>query len=327
MAGRTQQGQIDEATLAHAALLYYGEGLTQSEVASRMGVSRATIVGYLRAARDARIVDIRIQGKSFAQSTLATALKDKYQLEDVFVAPGGDGADGEDRLTERVAALAAMSLSYLLEPDDRLGVAWGRTIQHLAFRFPKAPIPGLVVYQMIGSMHSNQMFSAENCSIEIARRTHAECRTLHVPAIVSSAGLARALRDEPQIHNQFDELRGLTKVVFSVGDVESDQAHVVQAGIASVAELRDLRAMGAAGVICCQFIDAEGGTLDHPLHDRILSTRPEDLLPVPFRMMVVAGEKKRAACLAALRGRMCSHLVADEAMARWLLRGASGAGC
>ena len=34
--------------LANVALLYYGEGLTQNEIATRMGVSRASVVNYLR---------------------------------------------------------------------------------------------------------------------------------------------------------------------------------------------------------------------------------------------------------------------------------------
>lgn len=317
---RGPQGQTEESTLAHAALLYYGEGLTQGEIARRMGVSRATIVSYLKMARDLQIVDIRIQGKGFAQSTLALAVKDRYGLEDVYVVPTDEDEDDEDRLTQRVATVAAMSLSYLLEPEDRLGVAWGRTIQHVAFQFPMAQVPKLTVFQIIGSMHSNQLFSAENCSIEIARRTGAICRTLHVPAVVSTPELAIALKAEPQIRDQFNDFEALTKVVFSVGHIEAADAHIVEAGITKAKELPALRKDGAAGVVCGQFIDAFGKSFDCALHDRILGIRPESLARAPMRMMVVAGVRKRRACHAALTGKLCSHLVIDEATARWLMK-------
>ena len=62
------------ATLAHVAMLYYREGLTQGEIARRTGVSRATIVNWLRLAREQAIVDIRIRGESFAASPLARRL-------------------------------------------------------------------------------------------------------------------------------------------------------------------------------------------------------------------------------------------------------------
>ena len=41
-----------DAVLANVALLYYGQGLTQSEIAKRMQVSRATIVNMLRESRE-----------------------------------------------------------------------------------------------------------------------------------------------------------------------------------------------------------------------------------------------------------------------------------
>lgn len=313
-----QQSQTDHSILAHAALLYYGEGLTQSEVAVRMGVSRATIVGYLRQARERQIVDIRIDGEAFAQSDLARRLKTKFGLEDVYLAPGFAEDDAETA-TKRAASVAATALSYLLAPGDRLGVAWGETIQQLAFDFPVTPVKDLRVYQMIGAMRSRHLLSAESCSIEIARRTGAACQTLHVPALVSTVELAEALRREPQIKEQFDALKSLTKCVFSVGHLTSAESHVVDAGIARAEDLPGIRAMGGAGVVCGQFIDHEGQMLDLPTRNRILGSTPDAIRRIPFRMLVVGGEEKRSACLAALKGGLCTHLVLDQQLAEWLV--------
>ncbi len=49
-----------EAQLSNIALLYYGEGLTQGEIAKRMKVSRTTVVNMLRESRELGIVEIRV---------------------------------------------------------------------------------------------------------------------------------------------------------------------------------------------------------------------------------------------------------------------------
>ncbi len=54
------------SVLTNVALLYSGEGLTQSEIAKRMNVSRATVVNQLRESRELGIVDIRICGEALA---------------------------------------------------------------------------------------------------------------------------------------------------------------------------------------------------------------------------------------------------------------------
>ena len=58
----------DENYLANIALLYYQEGLNQGQIADRLGLSRATIVNYLKEGRDRGIVDIRVNGESLRAS-------------------------------------------------------------------------------------------------------------------------------------------------------------------------------------------------------------------------------------------------------------------
>nr|WP_321457956.1 sigma factor-like helix-turn-helix DNA-binding protein [uncultured Cohaesibacter sp.] len=83
--GRISRYSEKEAALANVPLLYYGEGLTQSDIARRMGVSRATVVNMLREAREQRIVDISVDGKYLAGSSLSQDLKAKFGLSDVYI--------------------------------------------------------------------------------------------------------------------------------------------------------------------------------------------------------------------------------------------------
>ena len=314
---RTRDATAQEDTLAHAAMLYWREGLRQDEIARRMGVSRATIVNYLRLARTTGIVEIRIRGESFAVSPLARRLAARHGLQAAYVAHDDDAPlSGEDAVA-RTATLAAGALSDLLEPGDRLGVAWGATVQRVAQAFPAGDVPGLAVVQLIGSMHARHLFAAETCTIEIARRTSAECRTLHAPAVLTTPDLARALRAEPIIARQFEEFDRLTKVIFSVGNLAPDTT-LLTAQIGTSADLDAAAGRGARAVLCGRFVGADGAEIASPLHDRLMGVTLDQLRRVPVRMLVAAGLDKLDAVRALLAGGHATHLVTDERIARAL---------
>lgn len=181
--------QRDDSLLANVAILYYKDGLTQSDIAQRLGVSRASVVNYLRQAREQNLVDIRINGASFSVSRLSTDLRDAYGLEDVYIATAyPDADDGPEKLSatlrRQVARVGAMAVYDLLQPGDVLGVAWGETIQWLSEEMPRGAVRNLTVCQMNGSMKPPLAPAAETCSIRISSALGADCFTLHAPAIL-----------------------------------------------------------------------------------------------------------------------------------------------
>ena len=91
------------------------------------------------------------------------------------------------RHTARVAALA---LHDIINP----GTCWelhGETIKLIGEQLPNRGIPNTEVCQVIGSMESDRLLSAEDCAIQIANKIGAQCHTLHAPAILSSSSLAQ----------------------------------------------------------------------------------------------------------------------------------------
>ena len=74
-----------EGMLAAVAELYYKDGLTQAQIGKRLGLSRQTIVSYLRQGKKRGIVEIKIKGSAYTGSDLSRSLKLKYELEDVYI--------------------------------------------------------------------------------------------------------------------------------------------------------------------------------------------------------------------------------------------------
>ena len=312
-----------DALLSNIALLYYGEGMTQNEIAKRYRLSRATIVSMLRDCRERGIVEIRVDGQLLAASSLSRDLAERYGLQDVYIAADGveDGpAPRRDRLAQ-VARVASMAILDIVAPGDRIGVAWGETIAAVAHAMPRNPVPETQVCQLIGSQESTRVPASEICAIEVANKLGAQCHTLHAPGIVSSADLARALRAEPTIQSQLARLSSLDMTIAAVGHVGAD-THMVAADIASATELAQARDQGAAGIICCRYIDGNGEEIRTPPHDRVITASLEDMRAAPKKLLVVCGSDRLAATRAAIRGGLVTHLVVDRQLAEALVGGA-----
>jgi DNA-binding transcriptional regulator LsrR (DeoR family) len=304
-------------------MLYYRDGLTQNEIAIRVGVSRATVVNYLRQAREQNVVDIRIKGASFSASNLSKELRDAFDLDDVFIAtmfpdPETDPKRRAVEVVRQVARVGAMAVYDLVQPGDVLGVAWGQTIQWLAEEMPRGAVRDLTVCQMIGSMKSPMLSASETCAIRIASSLGADCRTLHAPAILSSRRMADALKREPIIRTQLQKLSELTKTLFSVGNC-SQTTRLVRSGIVTLAQMKGYTDRGAVADICGRFIDGQGRHVEGDVDARVIGVTPSDLKRARAGILVASGAEKVEAIKAALAGRYARYLVTDETTGKLLV--------
>lgn len=308
-----------DALLSNIALLYYGEGLTQSEIAKRYKLSRVTIVNMLRDCRERGIVEIRVDGQYLAASSLSRDLREKFGLQDVYIAMDGaeDSSPQRSDSLAQVARVAAMAILDIVEPGDRIGVAWGETISAVAKAMPNNVVAGTQVCQLIGSQESTRVPTSEICAIEVANKLGAQCHTLHAPGILSSTELANALRSEVTIQTQLARLSGLDMTIAAVGHVGND-THMAAADIASVEELEAARSKGATGIICCRYIDATGKEIRTPPHSQIIAASLEDMKAASKRLLVVCGSDRLDATRSAIQGGLVTHLVVDRILAKGL---------
>ncbi|WP_163849777.1 sugar-binding transcriptional regulator [Pseudooceanicola aestuarii] len=303
----------DEA-IVEAAWCYYHEGLNQNDIAQRLGVSRASVVNYLAEARRRHYVRISLDTAIFRTSALANRLKAAFDLDDALVVPAGD----PDRAVTRVTRAAADWLPELLEPGDRLGVAWGETIYNLAEAAPQVAVDDLTVVQLLGSRPASLGFAAEACSATLALRFSALCINLHVPLLLSDRDLCTRLKAEPVVAEQLRAVAECNKVVFAAGTC-TDDSHIVRTGLLDAAGLAPLRARGATGVICGRLIDAQGQPMVSGNEDRLIGVTLDQMAAKSTALLVAAGADRVAATRAALRGGYATHLATSSDIAAQLL--------
>jgi DNA-binding transcriptional regulator LsrR (DeoR family) len=304
-----------------AAWLYYTHGLRQDEVARQLSISRASVAMYLRKARDSGIVTISTSAQLFTDDVLARQLEDRLGLDAAWLVP--EDRQAIDPSTE-VPVVAATVFQELARSGDRIAIAWGRTVYHIADVMPYADLQDVTVVQLCGNLGAPYNYRPDQCTTEIARRLNAEGINLYAPLVLSSERLAAELKAEPVIREQLNSVATCQLALYSVGGIESD-SHLVRCGALTAEELQALGRAGAVGVIAGQLIDGEGQLVDCEYNRRCISADLDSIRAIPRRMMVVEEENKFEALVAAIKGGLVSHLVVTTSMAARLMSRWGGA--
>lgn len=311
------RGSRQDDNIIEAAWLYFHDGLNQGDIAKQLNISRASVVNYLAEARRRDYVRVTLDSDVFSNNQLATDLRKKYGIKDALVVPAD--ASSEARSVERVIRAASDWLPQFLSPGDHLGVAWGETIYRLAEVAPKLDLPDITIVQLIGSRPSEIGFAAENCAATLAQRFSANCANLHVPLLLSTAELCESLKAEPMIAHQLKMIEDCTKVIFAAGTTDKS-SHIALTGLLDEDTLIDMRAHGAAGVICGRIIDQHGAAMPAPNEGQMIGITLDQMRRKELGMLVSAGLDRVSAARAAIAGGYVTHLVTCSASAQKLLQ-------
>ncbi|PKA39221.1 AsnC family transcriptional regulator [Rhizobium sullae] len=312
--GSSLPTEFDDAVM-WAAWLYYADQMTQSEIAKRLGVSRATIVNHLQEARERGIVSVNINPQAGGRTSVARALMQRFGLSGVFVIPNGE----EESVSQRLGDAGARVLADQIEDGDIIGVAWGRTVLAAADQISLTrPLSNLTVVQVSGSSTGEPDFSPELCTSLLSNRIHARCVNLLAPAVLSTRELKAALLAEPVLKKQMDLVHSTHRILFGVGDL-GPRSTVRASGIASREEVDDYIARGAVAVIIGRFIDAHGAAVGGDHDERMVGITLDELKQVPSRICLAGGRAKVPAIIATLGAGYATHFVTDIATGEALL--------
>jgi DNA-binding transcriptional regulator LsrR (DeoR family) len=209
-------------------------------------------------------------------------------------------------------------LGSLIEPDDVIGVAWGRTLHAMVRVLP--PLARCTVVQIVGSVPTSDL---EVNSLDLARaladRAGGAVAALHVPMVVDSVDTAARLRAEPFVRETVQMFDHLDRALVSVGAWQPGQSALMDALPDTLRQ--ELLDAGAVADVCTTILDADGRqVLAGDLPGRSIAITPDQLRAVPDVVAVVGGGAVRATAVrAALRSGVLHRLITDSVTARALL--------
>lgn len=311
-----QKALVDAAPLRlRAAWLYYQRGRTQGEIAEDLGVSRSTIIQLLEEARRRGEIQIWIEPTPGELGELAGAVSDRYGVPEVLIAPG-DGTPAETAAD--VGSVLGRYLSEVIRADMVVGVGWGRTLAAALATFRPQRLTGVKVVSLLGGLLEPDTLNPVDFSWQMATALGAECSLFLAPLIVDSAETRRRLIDECGLGALVEMAARLDLAVVSCGDIGPEGSSFSRQFLPP-AELDSLLAAGAVCDTLCQFLDAEGRTIDHPIRQRVMSVDIDVVADAPHVVLASGGKPRARAIRAAIRRTRCRTLITDEAAALELL--------
>lgn len=317
---------LDDLRLAfRAASWYYLDGLTQAEIAARLGVSRPTAGRLVARARDRGLVRIEVEFPSEIAGDMHTDLEHRLEqrfgvTEAVVVGSRVDdiGPVGMPRSFTPLAKATAGVLSRRLRPTDVLGFTWGPETVALADSLGRGGTTCASVVQLDGSLTTGAYRTgAEYVLSRAADHLHAEPIRLPVPLYADPATVT-SMRSDSTISAILAAGRAADVMVFGTGTVGVNTT-LVAGSFLNENDVRDLTASGAAGEIGGQFFDINGVPHVGRPNDVAMSVALDEIRACPTSILMAGGAARHEAVLGAIRGGFVTVLVCDIECAHWLL--------
>lgn len=307
----------DETSMAtRAAWLHYAGGLTQSEVAKRLGLTSLKAHRLITKANQEGLVKVYIDGEVSECVALEDELSSRYGLDYCEVVPD---FDGEDLPLKALGIAGAQFLKREIErgEDTLIGVGHGRTLAACVEYLPRISAERTRFVSLLGGL--TRKFSANPHDVihRLAERTGAEAYVMPVPMFANTVEDRTVLLGQKGISEVFDLGKAANLLIAGIGTAERE-ASLVATGMIEKGEMEEIRRKGGVGELLGHFFDDAGKAVETTLSNRALALAREDISN--RRIVAVAGGKvKVRAIKSVLEGRYLKGLVTDERTARSLV--------
>lgn len=297
------------------AWMYYVEGLTQNEIADRLGIGRVTVVRNINEALKQREIKIWITGHVAECLDLEAALKDKFKLADAVVVPEPANPENTSKV---IGNAAGMYVTDQLTDNFCIGVGWGATLYSSLQTLSPREFSNVDVVSMLGGIVQARRFNPSEFAWQFANTVGADCFLLAAPAVVDSEQTRRALIERCGLDAVLKRSEKMDMALLSVGTM-SAQSTSFRFGFLTEDERQSLVKAGAVGDLLYNFYNKDGHVVDHPINRRVMSMPVENLRAVPKRVLISGGNDKVEALLGAMKLIPPSVLITNEATARQLV--------
>ena len=321
MARAPKLPQIDteERFLARVAWAYYTEGLTQEQVAQKLGATRLRVNQSLSLARKRGLVRITFNTAFAACAELEEGLTTRFGLTQAYVAPAPQDARDVQMIVG--AALGNLLSELLADPAIKcFGMSWGNTL-NLATRFVAAmERPDLEIMSVMGGLTRGSDLNSFEITTRLADLLGAQHSYFTAPLYAGSAQSRDTIMQLDVFREVLEKLRTVDAMAMAAGDL-SQRSLLMRDGLPGDTTMEELLALGGVGDVLGTVIDAEGRPVDHPINERVIGLGLHDLARIPNVILAAGGTHKVPVIRALLGLGHINTFVTDETTARDLLAG------
>ncbi len=298
---------------AHAAWLYYIAGNTQEEIAAKLNVSRQAAQRLIALAVSEKLIKFRLDHPLSECIALAESLRDKFDLSLCEVVPS-DAGNGDTLNGLGVCAATYLETYLVAKTPTILAFSSGRTLRSMVEQIPSMDQPQHKIVSIIGNMSHYGRAGRHEVVMHLSDRVGSQAYPVPTPVVATSIEERELL----QTQRSFISVKTLAeqaKATFVGISHIAWNAPLHQDGFINDDEVAQLIELGAVGEIGGWAYDCKGILLQDGTNSRVASVPLEQ----PAQRLIIGvagGVKKVEAILAALRGKLITGLITDEAAAQ-----------
>ena len=297
-----------------AAHLYYELGLSQQEVAKKLGISRPLVSILLTEAKSCGIVTITINDVESAEQLLAQRLESSFSLQSVLVI--GDRPSATE--TDDAVAAAAYELCFTGEQRGRrVGIGWGSTLGRIADyaeTLPDSSEHEGWLFPLVGGIGASYRGYHSN---EIARiisgKAGLEADYLYFPAFFDSESELELVRHMDSFRAMNDKWDQMELALIGISNYPSYPDLGVEYRFGS--ELTKQRAVGR---VLAHYYDLDGRVIT-PLVDNVVQASVEQLRNTKTVVAVCSALLRPESVIGALSMNIAHRLVLPRSLAEKVL--------
>ncbi len=308
----------EKRQLVKVSSMYYHDGLTQAQIAQKLGVSRPVISKLLQRAKDEGIVKIYIKDESVHTVELERQLEQYFGLSDVVVVP--NNGLSEEMAKREVGQAGASYISNNIKDVKSIGISWGETLAHLVQEYPYERREDVTVVPLEGGMGVKQVqIHANQLANEFAKKLQSTCTYLYAPAIVETDELKERLMGMEDVQTVLEIGRNVDVALIGIGNPYANST-LMRLGYIQEHDLTQLREVGTIGDIGFRFFDETGAPINDSLNTKVIGITLAEFQKIKKVIAVVEGQHKVESILGALKGKFIDVLITDELTASAIIK-------
>ncbi|TDE91561.1 hypothetical protein EXU48_15555 [Occultella glacieicola] len=302
------------ALMAHVARRFYLAGRTKSEIADELFLSRFKVARLLDAARDAGVVEIRINVPGDSNAEVARELEEALNLRRAVVIDDPDA--GGDTLLADLGDAAIAVLGEVVRDGDRVGIASTRTMLAI-HEAPPVALPRCTFVQLTGEIPRDDAANVMGVIRILTRRAAGSAKVFYAPMIAGDEGAWRSYMSLPEVRAAFAEFSRLDVVVTGIGAWASGLS--ISFDHLSPEARDEASEAGAVAEVAGIPIDVRGRTVTGAARRRVVAPDVEMLIRARERIGVVFDPARADATRIAARSGVITTIVTQRSNAEALL--------
>ena len=309
MTRTTAKRETDDSLAVRAAWLHYAAGLTQADVAARLGISGVKAHRLIAFANQSGIVKVSIDGDVAECALLETRLSARYDLDYCEVVPDLD----EDGLPLRALGLAGAA--FLRREIESLqggviGVGHGRTLAAAIAAMPRRSAGTVRFVSLLGGLTRNYAANPHDVMHRLAEKTGATAYVMPVPLFANSVADREVLLAQRGVRDVFDLAARADLMIVGIGTARPE-AQLVASQMIDVEEINEVQDLGGVGEVLGHFFDRDGRAIETSLSARTVAPELGSLRG--RRIVAIAGGSDKVGGIrSALASGCLRGLITDE---------------